>query len=210
MKLLKLFNLVIILPSLAVFACENNNVDQPDYKLSKELILKDSLTIDVPKNIQHLGGLVRPTYTTTNENFSYYVEKGQELIFHTYNRTFKQWSTIRLNKQGNQQVYGKGAFNLNEDGMLFIPFNNPKILKLNNHGIKLSEHKFFSNRNMAFDSKVKKPIISVVNENIYFDLGSYVNLNDPRTFEKTYTVAKYDTITKILEPMIKYPEEYLS
>ena len=130
MKLLKLFNLVIILPSLAVFACENNNVDQPDYKLSKELILKDSLTIDVPKNIQHLGGLVRPTYTTTNENFSYYVEKGQELIFYTYNRTFKQWSTIRLNKQGNHQVYGKGAFNLNEDGMLFIPFNNPKDFKI--------------------------------------------------------------------------------
>ena len=178
------------------------------FAISKRLTIKDSLIIHLPDTIQHLGGLTRPTYNSTNRYFSYYTVTDQNIKVYSYARESQNWNLVRLSLNGKNQVYGQGAFNIKGNTITYIPFNAPKIIKLNNEGIKTSEYSFFSNRNMAFDSKIKNPVFHHDDENMYFDLGSYVSLSNPKTFEKTYTVGVYSFSKDTFTPIIKYPEEY--
>lgn len=197
-------NLALIF--LFLFSCSKDK--ERDLVLSKTLILKDSLIINLPDTIPHIGSLVRPSYSTTNASFSYPIDKGDNLEVYTFNKDSVKWRVIVLNKNGPDQVYGNGAYNLTDNGLVYLPFNTPKVLKLNNQGLKIWEKSYFGSRDMVFDTKVKNPVIHDDEESVFFDLGSYVDFNDPSIFEKTGTVGKYDYLEDKFYALVNYPEEF--
>lgn len=198
---------LIALTFMVLFSCEQKS-EVIDTYLTNALVLGDSLNIDLPDTIPHLGSLVRPLYNTKNDLFSYGIEDGGKINIFSYQKDLTKWKLTVLDINGPNQVYGNGAFNFFDSEIVYLPYNSPKILRLNEKGIKISEMSYFDNRDMAFDSKVKNPIIHDDGDNIFFDLASYVSFSDPETFEKTKTVGKYSHENDEFYPIVNYPKEF--
>lgn len=188
------------------FACSENF--SRDYELNSRLVLTDSLTIYLPDSVPHIASLTRPLYNTTGDLFSYVTDEAGLLKLYSYDKDLATWKLTTLNKNGPNQVYQNGAFNLINDKIIFFPFNLPRVIKLDDNGNKIWDKEYFQNREMAFDSKVKNPVIHDDGQNIFFDLGSYVNFDNPGTFERTNTVGKFNYSEGEFNSIIKYPEEF--
>lgn len=197
---------VVLILFLITSACRENFNENT--QLNSTLVLRDSLQIFLPDSIPHLGSVIRPLYNTTSDGFSYATEESGFVKIHTYMKDSAKWKMTLLNQSGPDQVYGNGAFHIIDNEILYFPFNTPKILKLSNEGTKLWEKDYSSTRDMAFDSKVKNPVIHDDGEHIFFDLGSYVNFNDPSVFKSTKTVGKFDYKNEKFYSLITYPEEF--
>lgn len=204
MKLKGIVLLVVII--FLQISCKEST--ERSYVLDRSLFISDSLSIVLPDSIPHLGSLARPFFNATANYFSYISEEEGFVRIHTYEKDKASWKSISLDLNGPNRVYGNGAFNIIGDEIVYFPYNTPKVLRLSLEGVKTFDKSYFVDRNMAFDSKVKSPVIHDDGENLFFDLGSYVDFDNPSTFESTQTIGKFDYKNEKFYPLITYPKEF--
>ncbi|MBO3699136.1 DUF4221 family protein [Roseivirga sp. E12] len=189
----------------------NEVKNKNDNKLTKRLVITDTLNIQLPDTITHLNNESRPFFSSDEKSFSYLTESFSDVMsLNRYSFEKNDWTVTRLHIQGPNQVYSLGAFSGEHDdgSFYYLPTIAPHILKVSSKGNVLENYEYSPNRDLAYNSQVKSPNIYDDGESIYFDLGEYRDLKNTSTFEEAYLIGAYNYKTNELKKLIHYPDEF--
>lgn len=203
-------NLSILLLCISFISCNKNKDFEYSVHDNKTLLIYDSLEISFPNTISHPDSEISSFWSKDFNSISFLSgSDNQKMSINRYEINSKTWSTIPLDKQGPNQVYSKGAFKFNQDGSFYyFPIVGSRILKINQNGIVDYDNEFSSDGLDNYFSQNKSPNILVDKNNLYFDLSEYNSLTNPKTFETSFLIGKYNLESHKLEKIINFPKEF--
>jgi hypothetical protein len=199
----KISVLTIILACLCLAACMKSSKESSSSSVaiqpsdSIKIVLSDDIT---PKDL----GL---PWLTQDDTFAYLTEK--PFTINKFNLSNGSWTQIPLEMQGPNGVKSLGSFKfINEDTLIYYPYNSPEFYLLGTGGKKLMTFKLHP-VDLSFESTVKENPSIYFNGTTYgFPSSKYGNPSQQDFYEKHTLISLFDIIKKETHSIIHFPEEF--
>jgi len=205
--------LIFVIVICAVVSCNkksSNGVAIGTISTTSILSVSDTLNFIIPDTIPSPFSRSN-LFWNSNEHYVGFLGdvNNNEIQIQVLDIEKSKWGNIKLNIEGQNQVYSMGSFGFNGDETItYFASITPRILNVDFDGKVLSNKEFSGKYLHAINNGVFNPNIMQTDSKIGFLSLEFLNMDKPENYEKARLFTIYNFETETVKHIIKHPQEF--